>query len=451
MLTRESSNAGAYLGVKYQHSPSDSSFYAEMLFRQVDTNHGGQIEFWTDNSSGTAAQRMTINKSGNVGIGTASPSAEVPLTVVYSTTSQFHIGGAQAGISNNVYYNGSAYTNRNTNAGGSLLQLSTDGSFAFRRATSGSSPTLTYSMYIDTSGNVGINDNNPDRKVSIIGDSTSSGQYPLSLDATNTDYTLEFRRNGNSEWWIKQAGGSFNIHENGGADRFRILAGGNIGIGTTSPAQLLEVSGNAKKSRFTRSGSAGTTMEFFAGAAQAGGIQVQNTGLGIGGGTRENELFLTTDGKVGIGTVSPYTDLDVAGQIAMSIGNAHAVFSTDTSGKIYIKANENKVNATTAIHMQMPIVSGSGTLEDKLVINHSDITAYKHFLPAVNGTQNLGSSSLRWANVYTGDLHLSNEEKGGNDVDGTTGNWTVQEGEENLYLINNKTGKKYKFALEEIE
>ena len=58
---------------------------------------------------------------------------------------------------------------------------------------------------------------------------------------------------------------------------------------------------------------------------------------------------------------------------------------------------------------------------------------------------------MRWANVYTGDLHLSNESKGGNDVDGTTGNWTVQEGEENLYLINNRTGKKYKFALEEIE
>ena len=72
-------------------------------------------------------------------------------------------------------------------------------------------------------------------------------------------------------------------------------------------------------------------------------------------------------------------------------------------------------------------------------------------LPGSDSTYDLGSPSLRWANVYTGDLHLSNEEKGGNDIDGTTGNWTVQEGEENLYLINNKTGKKYKFALEEIE
>jgi hypothetical protein len=39
----------------------------------------------------------------------------------------------------------------------------------------------------------------------------------------------------------------------------------------------------------------------------------------------------------------------------------------------------------------------------------------------------------------------------GNDIDGTTGNWTIQEGEENLYIINNKNGKKYKFRLDEIE
>jgi hypothetical protein len=36
-------------------------------------------------------------------------------------------------------------------------------------------------------------------------------------------------------------------------------------------------------------------------------------------------------------------------------------------------------------------------------------------------------------------------------VDGTKGNWTVQEGEQSLFLINNKTVKKYRFAIEEIE
>jgi hypothetical protein len=56
-----------------------------------------------------------------------------------------------------------------------------------------------------------------------------------------------------------------------------------------------------------------------------------------------------------------------------------------------------------------------------------------------------------WRNIYTGDLHLSNEAKSeGNAVDGTKGNWTIQEGENDLYILNNKSGKKYKFKLEEM-
>jgi len=62
----------------------------------------------------------------------------------------------------------------------------------------------------------------------------------------------------------------------------------------------------------------------------------------------------------------------------------------------------------------------------------------------------LGAPDKRWANIYTGDLILSNEGSSGNTVDGTTGNWTIQEGEEHLYIINNKSGKKFRFMLSEI-
>jgi hypothetical protein len=79
-------------------------------------------------------------------------------------------------------------------------------------------------------------------------------------------------------------------------------------------------------------------------------------------------------------------------------------------------------------------------------------TASGNIVPSANTTYDLGSVSARWNNIYTGDLHLSNEGKsGGNMVDGTKGNWTVQEGEQSLFLINNKTGKKYRFAIEEIQ
>jgi len=67
------------------------------------------------------------------------------------------------------------------------------------------------------------------------------------------------------------------------------------------------------------------------------------------------------------------------------------------------------------------------------------------------GTIDLGSTSNRWNNIYTSDLDLSNEKiTGGNDVDGSEGHWTMQEGADDLFLINRNTGKKYKFNLTEV-
>ena len=72
-----------------------------------------------------------------------------------------------------------------------------------------------------------------------------------------------------------------------------------------------------------------------------------------------------------------------------------------------------------------------------------------HLVPASNDAQDLGESSLRWRNIYTNDLNLSNE-GGSNDVDGTWGSWTIQEGEDDLFLLNRRNGKKYKFNLSEV-
>jgi hypothetical protein len=67
-------------------------------------------------------------------------------------------------------------------------------------------------------------------------------------------------------------------------------------------------------------------------------------------------------------------------------------------------------------------------------------------------TQDLGSISNPWQNIYTQDMHLSNESReAGNEIDGTKGNWTIQEGAEDLYIINNKTGKRFRFKLEELD
>jgi hypothetical protein len=64
-----------------------------------------------------------------------------------------------------------------------------------------------------------------------------------------------------------------------------------------------------------------------------------------------------------------------------------------------------------------------------------------HVVPGTNATQDLGSASLRWNTVYTSDLSLKNDH----------GDWTIVEGEDDLFLYNNKKNKVYKFALTEVD
>jgi hypothetical protein len=88
---------------------------------------------------------------------------------------------------------------------------------------------------------------------------------------------------------------------------------------------------------------------------------------------------------------------------------------------------------------------------DKITFTNSfDLTSVaSNILPDGDNTRDLGSSSKRWANVYVGDMQLSNE-GATNDVDGTWGSYTLQEGADDLFLINNRTGKKYKFKIAEV-
>ena len=99
------------------------------------------------------------------------------------------------------------------------------------------------------------------------------------------------------------------------------------------------------------------------------------------------------------------------------------------------------------------IVCTDNTNNKFQVTSDGTITNRGNILPAVNNSKDLGSSSLRWANLYTQDLQLSNEAKkdtGGNSVDGTWGDWTLQEGESDVFMINNRSGKKYMFMLKEV-
>jgi hypothetical protein len=71
--------------------------------------------------------------------------------------------------------------------------------------------------------------------------------------------------------------------------------------------------------------------------------------------------------------------------------------------------------------------------------------------PGSSDAYDLGAAGAIWRDIYTGDLNLTNRGKEkGNEVDGTKGSWTIQEGENDLFIMNKVSGKKFKFKLEEV-
>ena len=87
--------------------------------------------------------------------------------------------------------------------------------------------------------------------------------------------------------------------------------------------------------------------------------------------------------------------------------------------------------------------SGDVTLgiNDSIVATLSGSAFSGHVIPSTDNTYNLGSETNRWANVYTGDLHLRNDR----------GHWQIVEEADYLTVINRLTGKKYKMMLEPID
>src|SRR5210317_1858731 len=141
-------------------------------------------------------------------------------------------------------------------------------------------------------------------------------------------------------------------------------------------------------------------------------------------------------------------DLDVNGNSIVSVSNGNITFTPDGTGKVIIDGLSYPTADGT--NGQALITDGSGNLSFGDV-SVSLAAVGESIIPSTTDTYDLGSSSFVWRNIYTGDLHLSNEAKSeGNSVDGTKGSWTIQEGSDDLFIVNNKSGKKYKFKLEEI-
>ena len=121
------------------------------------------------------------------------------------------------------------------------------------------------------------------------------------------------------------------------------------------------------------------------------------------------------------------------------------------NGKIHLNANAN-IGGVSSLSASLGITGSSVRVNDTIHLNaNGNITSVHHIYPAADNTYDLGAAGNRWRNIYTGDLHLSNESRGGgNEIDGTWGSYTIQEGENDLFLINKRTGKKLRFVTEEV-
>ena len=124
-----------------------------------------------------------------------------------------------------------------------------------------------------------------------------------------------------------------------------------------------------------------------------------------------------------------------------SSGTGATWSTTDKGYKILYSDGTNIVDITADLG---DITAGN--------VTSGGITATGNIVPGSNDTYDLGASGNVWRNLYTGDLHLSNQAKNqGNIVDGTKGNWTLQEGQNDIFLINNISGEKFKINLSKVE
>ena len=218
---------------------------------------------------------------------------------------------------------------------------------------------------------------------------------------------------------------------------------GNFGIGTADPDHKLEVVGGLalrnSNSRLYFGTNNGTDRRALEG-------DVNGTVLQIGEGYATNRIY----GDIQMAKANPSihsTTADGSDNSSLQLSGGGA-FGDARGASIALAGNENGNGGL------MQLRAGQGTYSQiRMYTSGAErvrLTSGGNLEPAADAAQNLGTTAKRWANLYTTDLHLSNKGKT-NDVDNTWGNWTIQEGEEDLFLINNRSGKKYKFLLQKVD
>jgi hypothetical protein len=304
-----------------------------------------------------SVNRVAIDTSGNVGIGTTTPSELLHLK---TEGTQLLIEDTSSGNKGSLFAANTATvisSDPDNAVANSVLQFQVDGSEAMR---------------IDSSGNVGIGTTSPNQLLEVKGTSGTAAARIHADTITSPRAELEFMRGTTdtfggdtyTDWKIGTVGATqadFAIISSdttrGSNERLTIeYDTGNVGIGTTSPqGDRLSVVGsdlNNDDDLITLGGAFTASTEFFA-SIGTHHIDVNNGGIKFStkqSGTVAERLRIDASGNVGIGTTSPAYKLDVAksDNTVVNVGITNA--NTGTSAQTRLRLNNSGSNFGTITH-----------------------------------------------------------------------------------------------------
>ena len=389
------------------HYPYNSNV---VNFNSVPTVGGTSLARTSDNITGTSGG-FTAGNASNLNSGTISD-ARLPNSISSSITGNAATATklATARTIAGVSFDGSANISLNNNA-------ITNGAGYITSADGGNAATvdgLDSSQFLRSDAN--------DTASGIITLSSSSRDC-LNFSANSTDDNRGIAFNGRIALSADYNDGYLRLNQasefsNGVYTPLVMRADGGFNVDGTT---VINGSGQVVASRITGA------LPAIDGSALT---NLPASGIPASGGTFTGDIAVS--GGAGALTVNANSD------IRFTNGN----WTGNTYGKIQQHGNSLYISGGSQSDFSFIFRYNNN---DRIYIK-SNGTIY----PTSNNSADLGTSSRRWANLFVQDMHFSNNESNPNKVDGTWGDWTLQEGEDQIYMLNNRNGKKYKMNLTEI-